>query len=107
MMKENIKNLTVKHNEKLQRFEAKVEGEVAFVEYKRPKDGSIVFTHTIVPPPHEGRGVGSELARAALEYARLQRLKIVPQCSFIAAYVRRHSEYQSLADERLTRATER
>ncbi|MBA2503993.1 MAG: N-acetyltransferase [Pyrinomonadaceae bacterium] len=97
-MKENIKNLTVKHNEKLQRFEAEVEGEEAFVEYEHAKEGSIVFTHTIVPPPLEGRGVGSELAHAALEYARLQHLKIVPQCSFINAYVRRHSKYQSLVD---------
>ncbi len=97
-MKENVKNLTIEHNEKLKRFEAEVEGEVAFVEYERPEKGSIVFTHTIVPPPLEGRGVGSELAHAALEYARLQHLKIVPQCVFINAYVRRHSEYQSLVD---------
>ena len=97
-MKENIKNLPVEHNEQLQRFEVEVEGEVAFVEYERPEAGSMVFTHTIVPPLLEGRGVGGELARTALEYAHLQHLKIVPQCSFINAYVRRHSKYQSLVD---------
>jgi predicted GNAT family acetyltransferase len=54
---------------------------------------SLVFTHTEVPPADEGKGVGSRLVRAALDDARRRGLKIVPACSFVFDFVRRHPEY--------------
>ena len=57
------------------------------------RDGTIVFTHTEIDPACEGRGFGSRLVAAALDDARAQGLRIVPVCSFVAAYVRRHPEY--------------
>ncbi len=94
-MKESPENLAVKHNEKLHRFEAEAEGQVATLEYEL-SDGVIEFTHTIVPPEIEGRGIGNKLAHAALKHAQAEQLAIIPACSFVAAYVRRHPEYQSL-----------
>lgn len=83
----------VTHDEAQSRFVVELDGETAVAEYHRHED-EVHFTHTIVPPPLEGQGVGSVLARTALDWAVAQGLTIVPLCGFIAAYVRRHDEYQ-------------
>jgi predicted GNAT family acetyltransferase len=62
-----------------------------FAEY-REQGGQIHFTHTVVQEEFEGQGVGSRLAAFALDDARSRGLKVVPQCSFIAAYVKRHEK---------------
>ena len=88
-------NVTVDNNEDRQRFEANVSGQTAVLEYKLSSN-SIAFVHTEVPPELEGQGIGSQLAKTALEYARENKLEVIPYCSYVAAYIRRHSEYQSL-----------
>lgn len=77
-------------------FEAWVGDEVAgFAEY-RQEPGRLIFTHTVVEAAFEGTGVGSRLAAAALDEARARGLSVVPQCPFIAGYIRRHPAYQDL-----------
>jgi len=60
--------------------------------------GKIIFTHTEVPPAHEGQGIGSALIRFALASARKRGLQVVPICPFFAAYIKKHSEEQDLLD---------
>jgi uncharacterized protein len=81
------------------RYEARAAGvaEVAAA-YYRVRDGAIVLTHTEVPPALEGKGVGTALARYALDDARHRGLAVVPLCPFIAAFIRRHPEYEDLLD---------
>ncbi len=88
--------MTVVHNEAAQRFEGKVEGATAVCDYRRSGD-SIVFYHTEVPPEYEGRGYGARLVREALNYARSEGLKVVPQCWFVAEYIRRHPDEATVA----------
>ena len=76
------------------RFELTVDGHLAIAEY-RIADGAIYFTHTETPAALEGRGVGGRLVRAALESAKARGLKIVPRCSFVAAYQKTHPELQN------------
>lgn len=64
--------------------------------YYQRRDGVVTFTHTEVDPAYEGRGVGSQLARGALDQVRAAGERIVPLCPFIKAYVRRHPEYEDL-----------
>ena len=87
--------LAVKHNPQAGRFEVEREGNLAVLEYLL-QEGKIVFIHTGVPSALEGQGIGSRLARAGLDHARAQGLKVVPLCSFIAAYIQKHPEYQDL-----------
>jgi predicted GNAT family acetyltransferase len=54
-----------------------------------------------VPAKLEGKGIGNALAAAALDYARSEGLRVVPRCEFIAAFIRRHREYQDLVDDDL------
>jgi len=94
-MQLNLENLLVEHNQAAQRFEAKLDGELAVVEYQR-QENTLYFTHTEVPNQFRGQGVAEKLAHSALEYARAHQLTVVPLCSFIAAYLRRHPEYKTL-----------
>ena len=88
-----ITDNAVKH-----RFEADLgDGSMAIALYELGP-GKIVFTHTKVPPEHEGQGVGSALIRFALQSARARGLKVVPICPFFAAFFRRHPEEQDLLD---------
>lgn len=78
------------------RYEARVDGAVAGTCEYRLEGSTITFTHTVVDPAFEGRGVGSALARKALDDARSDGLRVVADCRFIAAYLQRHAEYSDL-----------
>jgi predicted GNAT family acetyltransferase len=56
----------------------------------------ITLTHTEVPPTLRGQGIASRLTRGVLEAARAQGLKVVPRCSFVAAFMGRHPEFNDL-----------
>lgn len=85
----------VRDNRAEQEFELTVDGHRAVAAYQR-EDDRIVFTHTFVPKPIEGHGVAARLVRAALDSARDEGLKVVPQCSYVRAYIDRHPEYRDL-----------
>jgi predicted GNAT family acetyltransferase len=87
--------IQVAHQVEKNRFEAQVGGYTAELTY-RLAGSNIIFTHTGVPPALEGRGIGSLLVKAGLEYAREKKLKVTPLCWFVAGYIQRHAEYQDL-----------
>lgn len=62
----------------------------------RRGDGVVTFTHTEVSSQFEGQGVGSALARGALDDVRALGEQVVAECPFIKAYIDRHPEYQDL-----------
>lgn len=77
------------------RFELALGGETAFAEYRIEGD-SIVFPHTVVPEAFGGKGVGGRLVVAGLDHARTHGLKVIPQCPFFAAYIRKRPELHGL-----------
>ena len=78
------------------RYVVTVDGaEAGYAEYHRRGD-VVVFTHTVIQPEFEGQGVGSTLARSALDDVRAQGGTVVPRCPFIHAYIERHPEYADL-----------
>jgi predicted GNAT family acetyltransferase len=89
-MAEEVRDDRARH-----RFELEIGGETAFAAY-RLEGPNIVFTHTIVPPALEGRGIGSRLVRDALEKVRAEGLKVVPLCPFVEAYIGKHPETRDL-----------
>jgi predicted GNAT family acetyltransferase len=89
----------IRHDQESSRFVATTPTGDAELTYMR--DGKrIVFTHTGVPPEHEGQGIGGALARAGLDYARSEGLTVRPMCPFVAAYVKRNPEYHPLVEQR-------
>jgi len=88
-------NLIIRDNLEVHRFEAQVGDSLAIAEY-RLRDGVITFTHTEVPEGLRGHGVASRLIKNALDESRAQQYQVIPLCPFVAAYIRRHPEYQDL-----------
>lgn len=87
-----MSNLTIKKNLERHRYEAFADGVlVGYAIYNLLGD-DLAITHTEVLREHEGKGIGSYIAREALADARAQGKYVVPQCSFIAAYLRKHRE---------------
>lgn len=85
----------VTHNTEDHRFETSVDGHLAVLDYMRM--GKIItFTHTGVPPAIGGRGIGINLVKAGLDYARENGLEVRSMCWFVSKYIRRHAEYQDL-----------
>lgn len=78
------------------RFEVIIDDEVAgYAEYYTAGTAR-AFTHTIVEGRFEGRGVGSILARGALDATRQAGQKVLPYCPFIRSYIERHPAYVDL-----------
>jgi uncharacterized protein len=78
------------------RFELRVGDDVAgFAEYQHTGD-ALAFTHTVVEPQYEGQGIGSALARGALEAAREQGLSVLPHCPFIRGWIQKHPDHVEL-----------
>lgn len=90
--------MDIENNEENNRYEVTLDGKVvAFAEYKSRPD-KITFTHTQVDPDYEGKGIGSRLAKTALDDAVSRGLRITLYCPFITAYVDRHREYAKHID---------
>jgi uncharacterized protein len=81
------------------RVEMEVDGGTALLAY-RVEDDTVHLTHTEVPVPARGRGIGGRLARHALEDARRRGRGVVPSCPFVAAYIRRNPEFEGLVVEK-------
>ena len=91
--------MLVTNNEAEKRYEARVDGELAGSAYYDSADDLIVFTHTEVDDAYEGKGVGSALARFALDDVRADgQRKVVPRCPFIKGWIDRHPDYQDLLE---------
>jgi predicted GNAT family acetyltransferase len=95
----DVSDVQVTDNEAEQRFEVRVGGELAGSAYYETADDLIVFTHTEVDDAYEGHGVGSALARAALDAVRADGgRKVVARCPFIKGWIDRHPDYRDLLD---------
>lgn len=92
-----MSDVVVTDNPSHQRYEAHAAGRLAGVaEYVRTDD-VIVFTHVEVHPAFEGKGIGSALARFALDAARADGTRrVVPQCPFVRSWIGKHPDYQDL-----------
>ena len=88
----------VTNNESANRFEARVGENTAILTYMRQPD-ALVLTHTEVPEELEGRGLGGDLVRTAMDYARTEGLRIVPRCPFVLTWLKRHPEYEDVVQK--------
>jgi predicted GNAT family acetyltransferase len=95
---ESEPQLTIADNPERHRYEALLGGEKAGYSEYELQPGRVVFTHTVVRTKFEGRGIGSRLAKFAIEDVRGRGLRITPICPFIRAWLRRHSEYDEIVD---------
>jgi len=94
-----MSDVEVSNNEAEKRYEARLDGELVGAAYYDVADDLIVFTHTEVDEESEGHGVGSALARGALDDVRADgRRKVIARCPFIKGWLERHPDYQDLLE---------
>jgi len=77
------------------RLEIERDGKTAYMEYALG-EGVLELIHTEVPKELRGKGLSTELAHAALEWAREQNLKVDVVCPSVANYLHDHPEYSDL-----------
>ncbi|MCX7513554.1 GNAT family N-acetyltransferase [Frateuria hangzhouensis] len=85
----------IHHDTAAGRFETRVDGQSCELDY-RLAGNVMTITHTGVPVAVEGRGIASALTRVAMETARAEGWRVVPACSYAAAWMRRHPEFDDL-----------
>jgi predicted GNAT family acetyltransferase len=88
-----------RHNKLAHRYELDVNGIIAFVAY-HDLPQAVVFTHTEVPAALSGRGVGTVLARQALESVRADGRAVIAQCPFVARFIEKTPEFADLLLEK-------
>ena len=86
---------TIEHDCEHRRFQTTVEGVRCELEYRLEGD-RMTITHTRVPSEVGGRGIAGSLVEAAFAEARRAGWRVVPQCSYAAAWAERHPEVRDL-----------
>ena len=92
-----MSDVQTRDNPDRQRYEAYLGDSLAgFADYTL-EEGRITFTHTEVGDEFGGQGVGSALARGALDDVRARGGRtVVARCEFIAGWIDKHPEYADL-----------
>ena len=91
----NLEDFKIINNESESCFEVSVNGLLSKLDYIQDKD-TFVITHVGVHPELRGQGMAGKLTQAGLEFAKAKSLRVIPMCSYAAAYIRRHPQYAEL-----------
>ncbi|MGV3503154.1 MAG: GNAT family N-acetyltransferase [Adhaeribacter sp.] len=86
----------VNHDLEGQEFNILLGNDQAELTYAKPEEKVIDFQHTFVPEQYRNNGIADQLIQTGLQYAQQQQFRVIASCPFVAAYIRRHQEYQSL-----------
>jgi len=92
---EDFRTTEVVHNSAEERFELRVGAVLCQLNYRRAA-GKLVIYHTEVPQPFEGRGLAARMTRAALDFARSEKLQVEPRCPYTASFMQENHEYDDL-----------
>jgi len=85
----------VKDNPALKRLEMDVDGARVFVTYTVAQSVPTLL-HLEVPKALEGHGVATRFTKGVLDLLRAEKRKAVVICPFIAAYIRKHPEFDDV-----------
>jgi uncharacterized protein len=97
-MKVDLDQLEVTHNESNHTFEVWIHGHLSKLDYIQ--DGkNFVITHVGVYPELRNQGIAAKIVEVGLEYAKQNSLRVVPMCSYAAAFIRRNPQYIELTNQ--------
>jgi uncharacterized protein len=90
-------NPRVIHNEKDHRYEIWLDDvQVGLADYSL-MPGERHFVHTEIRPEHQGKNFAAILMREAFaDMRKNSKDKVVPVCSYVVAYMKRHPETNDL-----------
>ncbi|MEN9920003.1 MAG: hypothetical protein RL662_2439 [Bacteroidota bacterium] len=88
----------INHKPTGNRFEAIIDNHIiGYVDYMIAEQGLMTVYHTKMSEGYEGKGIAGAMTRALLEFAKQERLRINPVCSYTKRYIEQHSEYAELS----------
>jgi len=97
-MEIDLNQIIVIHNPDENRFETTIDGKLSKLDYLQ-NGKNFVITHVGVHPSFRGQGVAGKIVEAGIAYARENSFRVVPMCSYAAAYIRRHPEHADLTKQ--------
>ena len=97
-MQVDLEKLDITHNPADDRFEVWIDGKLSKLDYIQEAK-NFVIAHVGVYPEHRGQGVAGKIVEAALQYARENGLRVIPMCSYAAAYIRRNPHHMELTEQ--------
>ncbi|PJI38697.1 GNAT family N-acetyltransferase [Ferrovibrio sp.] len=81
-------------------YELSIEGEIVFARYRRQPNAqggdTVAILHVEAPVALRGTGASGRLMQGIIELARAKNEKLVPLCSYAAAWMKRHPETADL-----------
>ncbi len=81
-------------------FEAKEEEiRAGLMTYSWAGDDKIIIDHTEVNADFKGKGVGKEMVKAAVDFAREKNIKIIPLCPFAKSVFEKVTEWQDVVSK--------
>lgn len=89
---------TVEQVEAEHLYQIQVDGRRAGVVAYRDRGDQRVFYHTEVDDAYAGQGLAAQLVREALTESREQGKRIVPVCPYVAAFLKKNTEFAAAAD---------
>lgn len=89
-------NLEILHDEAKGKFSTELKGSEAFLLYRPVGDNELDYRSTVVPDQHRHLGIGEQIVKHALEFARENGYKVIPTCPFVTWVVERNPEYREI-----------
>lgn len=68
-------------------------GEESYADFATDDGVDRILFHTFVSEEYGGQGLASTLVRSAVEHAISLGHRVVPVCSYVAAWLQKHGEY--------------
>ena len=88
-------DIEIRNNTEEEKFTSLIDGYEAYLEYNQ-RDDKISFYRVFTPVELRGKGIAAKLVEFAFEYARENKLKVYPNCSYIISYLNRTGNYKDL-----------
>lgn len=82
-------DINVVHDEEQHYFKVNIDNHCAYLAYAELPSGAIDVYRTFVPEELRGKGIAAELAKAVIDFADGQQLKIIPSCSYMESYLKK------------------
>lgn len=69
---------------------------LAELQYHASSAGEMTIYHTEVSEKLQGKGTGKELVKAAVDFARKQKLQVIATCPYAEKVIERTPEFQDV-----------
>ncbi len=64
--------------------------------YRKKSNHTLDYYETFVPEKHRGQKIASQLTMEALSYAKENKLKVIPSCSFVDSFVKENHKFDDI-----------